>query len=554
MPRLTIDNREVTMPEGATILDAAAELGIRIPTLCFLKGQLPLTSCFVCVVKVNGKDNLVPACATVAVDGMKVESQTAEVLAARRACLELLMSDHLGDCMAPCHSICPARMSIPRMIRHIAAGNTAEALATAASSLVLPATLGRICPAPCEKGCRRAARDAAVSIRALHRFATDTELAARRPFVPQCKPATGKSVAIVGAGPAGLSAAYHLLQAGHACTIFDDHDAPGGMLRYGVDEKLLLREVLDAEIEPLRRMGAVFRMGVGVGRDITMDELRRTFAAVVLAVGEIRPVTGDAFGVKALAGGGVHADRHTMQTSVAGIFAAGDVTRPAHDGLTPSPAPAAIGQPAVAGVSAAGDHPKHHRQRMAVRSVADGAAAAAAVDQYLRGQPLAGQHHPFTCHIGPLKEGEIDKFCAKETGVSPAPRQRPVDHAGLTAPQAAAESRRCLHCDCRKADGCRLREHCDALGVSATRFKAERRVFEHDLTHPSIIYESGKCIDCGLCIQIAALAKEPLGLTFIGRGFSVRVRAPFDGTLMAALAKVADQCAAACPTGALAKR
>ena len=119
MPTRRIDNREVEVPAGATVLDAARKLGIEIPTLCHLDGRPALTSCMVCVVKVAGRGWLVPACAFRAEDGMEVESQTEPVLRARRAALELLLSDHVGDCEAPCRLACPAGANIPLMIRQI---------------------------------------------------------------------------------------------------------------------------------------------------------------------------------------------------------------------------------------------------------------------------------------------------------------------------------------------------------------------------------------------------------------------------------------------------
>ena len=123
MPKLRIDHREVEVPPGATILDAARKLGIDIPTLCFLEGYEPSASCLVCMVKVCNEDRLVPACATQAVDGMEIESETEEVHRVRRTALELLLSDHVGDCLAPCQFMCPARMDIPQMLRRITAGD-----------------------------------------------------------------------------------------------------------------------------------------------------------------------------------------------------------------------------------------------------------------------------------------------------------------------------------------------------------------------------------------------------------------------------------------------
>ena len=155
MPKVFIDNRQVEVEEGATILEAAAKLGIEIPTMCFMKGFEPSTSCMVCVVKVEGLNKLAPACGYPVKDGMRVETNSEQVVKARRAAVELLLSDHVGDCMGPCQLGCPAGMKIPLMIRQIAAGKLDEAIATVKRDIALPAILGRICPAPCEKVCRR---------------------------------------------------------------------------------------------------------------------------------------------------------------------------------------------------------------------------------------------------------------------------------------------------------------------------------------------------------------------------------------------------------------
>jgi ferredoxin len=561
MPRVTIDNRTVEVPAGATVLQAARALGIAIPTLCHREGMAPLTSCMVCLVKVEGRAAMVPSCAAAAEEGMVVHSETPEVLAARKAALELLLSDHLGDCEGPCHSVCPAHMNIPRMIRQIKAGQMREAVATVKRDIALPAVLGRICPAPCEKGCRRAAKDSPVGICLLKRYAADVDLASTSPYLPPCKPTSDKKVAVVGAGPAGLAAAYHLLRAGHACTVFDANELPGGMLRYGVPESRLPRAVLDAEIEVIRRMGAAFRCGVRVGKDVSLDELRKDFAAVAVATGAMPlPVRGEehepvphahppqtacehgtpgiafdwALGLRAGARG-IEVDHATLAASVPGVFAGGE----------------AVGHQA----GPAGSH------RMAVRAEAGGKGMAASIDQLLSGRPVTGLHRPFTVHIGSLQEGEIDLFMP---GASPAPRTCPrIDdaaHAGaappsLTAEAAVTEASRCLHCDCRKADNCKLRDHSQAYQAHGARFRSgHRRTFAQLADHPRVIYESGKCIACGLCIAIAQKWQEPLGLTFIGRGFDVRVAVPFGKGLAEALQKAADECVAACPTGALALR
>jgi len=519
MPLLTIDSRDVEVPQGATILDAARRAGIAIPTLCYLDGLPPATSCMVCVVKVRGPDRLVPSCGALAEDGMVVESETDEVREARRDALELLLSDHLGDCEAPCQAICPASLDIPRMLRHIAAGRDREAYALARDALVLPATLGRVCPAPCEKGCRRGERDEAVAIRLSHRFAADAVRRLSDLPLPARGGVTGKRVAIVGAGPAGLAAADVLLRRGHACTVFDDREKPGGMLRYGVPVDRLPRDVLDAEMASVERLGATFRKGVRVGRDVAIEDLVRDFDAVIVAVGALEEGRAAALGLEP-SEHGIAADRRTRATSRLGVFAAGDVV---------------------------------HRSRMAVRAVADGRAAAVSAHQFISGMPVAGPEPVFSTHIGKLLDGEMERFMT-EAGATPRTSPAGGEAAGFEDDEARSEARRCLHCDCRKPETCKLRLYAKEYGARPGRYKNGRRLFEQRAAHPDVIYEPGKCIACGLCVQVAERAREPLGLTFVGRGFDVRVNVPFGRSLAEGLQRVAAECVAACPTGALAMK
>lgn len=491
MPNLTIDNRPVTVDPGATILDASRKLGIEIPTLCFLEGHPATTSCMVCVVKVNGQSRLLPACATKVEEGMVVECDTDEVHAARRMALELLLGDHVGDCVGPCVTGCPAHMDIPAMIGHIAAGRFREAIAVVKEHIALPAVLGRICPAPCEKVCRRSSVDSPVSICLLKRFAADIDLASDDPYMPPCKPATGKRVAIIGAGPAGLAAAYYLLQEGIACTIYDDHTAPGGMLRYGVPMARLPHDVLDAEIGLIERLGAKFELGVAVNA----ADLRQHYDAVLLAVGKI----------------------DQERAAMPGVFAVGSAVK--------------------------------HSQ-LAVRAVAEGRTAARAILHYLFHTPIRVHDKPFTVRIGRLVEGEIDILA---DGASREKRVEPA-RDGFSPDEAELEARRCLHCECGKLSGCKLRDYAIEYHAYPTKYRGERERVSRESSHPAVIYEPGKCISCGICIEIAAEAKEPLGFTFIGRGFTVTTSVPFDEPLSEGLRKVAEQCAKACPTAALCLR
>src|SRR5690349_3459126 len=160
---IKIDGQQVAVSAGETVLSAARKLNIDIPTLCSLEKCGPLNSCLVCLVKINGK--LVPSCGIKAQPGMVVESETNEVHEARRTALELLFSDHLGDCLSPCHRLCPLQMNIPVMLRQVQANRFEEAIVTIKNALPMPAILGRLCHHPCEQGCRRANWDDPAAIR-----------------------------------------------------------------------------------------------------------------------------------------------------------------------------------------------------------------------------------------------------------------------------------------------------------------------------------------------------------------------------------------------------
>jgi ferredoxin len=519
MPRITIDNTPIDVPGGTSVLAAARMLGIEIPTLCHVAGSEPLTSCMACLVRVAGARSLLPSCATVATDGMSVQTRTPEVLAARRGAIELLLSEHVGDCVGPCQTACPAGMDIPLMIRQIAAGRLPEAVATVKRDIALPAILGRICPAPCERACRRGRADEPVAICLLKRHVADADLAGTSPYRPQLAPESGKRVAVVGAGPAGLAAGWHLRVLGHACTIFEAADAPGGGLRGGVDRRRLPLDVLDAEIATVLALGTELRTGVRVGRDVSLADLLRDFDAVLVAAGALSAEEAGELGAPH-EGGRVAAARDTYLTGEAGIFAAGNTIRP--------------------------------KSRLAVRAVADGKEAAFAIDQHLRGREVTGPRRPFNSRIGPLLDGEIDEFMKLADGRGRLSPASPL--GGFDAAQAIPEAGRCMHCDCRKADACLLRLRAEELGASQTAYKGEqrRRFVQQVGRSGGVIYEPGKCIDCGICIRVAAEHGEKLGLSFVGRGFDVRVAVPFARDIDEALTRAADACVAACPTGALA--
>jgi len=525
---ISIDGHAVEASAGQTVLEAARKLGIEIPTLCYLEKCGPLNSCLVCLVKINGK--LVPSCGLKVTPGMVVESETNEVHEARRTALELLFSDHVGDCLAPCNRLCPLGMAIPVMIRQIQTGKLEDAIGTVREALPLPSVLGRLCHHPCEQGCRRGTWDDSAAIRDMERFVADWDLApalpehvrARppepgrsSPSLPRCRAATGKSVVIVGAGPAGLAAAYYLLQWGHACTIAHRGSKGGGSLRNEPSDHLPA-VILDAEIQQIERLGAVFKPSAVLGQDVTLDGLLRGFDAVLLATGEVSRETGQAWGLQ-MAPGGIKTNADTFQTSQLQVFAAGRAVRP---------------------------------MSHLVRAMADGKAAAECIHRFLLGKKVARADKPFSSVMGRLDKAELGTFVAASHAV---PSVSACDTcAGFTKQEAGVEASRCLHCDCRSSGDCALQTYAQNYGADASRFRQQRRKFEQQHQPCGIVFEPGKCILCGICVKLTELAAEPLGLAFIGRGFDVRVAAPFNRTIQDGLQKVAAECVEHCPTGALA--
>jgi ferredoxin len=509
---IKIDHSEIPVAPGETVLAAARRLGIDIPTLCFLEKCGPLNSCLVCLVKINGK--LVPACGTKVSPGMVVESETEEVHAARRTALELLFSDHVGDCLSPCQRLCPLKLNVPLMLRQIQSGELDHAEITLREALPLPAILGRLCHHPCEQGCRRGNWDDPAAIRSLEKLAADVSLQKSEPYLPKRKPLSGKSTVIVGAGPTGLAAAHYLLRQGHACTVADRQARPGGSLRL-LDPTQLPPHVLARELEQLERLGAHFEYGVALGSDLTIDGLLRGFDAVLLATGEISTQAAQALGLVAHAGG-IKVHSETFATNVPGVFGAGRAVKPIHQLL---------------------------------RAMADGVAAAECMHLFLSGHPVHKTDRPFSSIMGRLDDDELQTFLK---GASLNGTVSPCDAcAGFSNTEAATEASRCLHCDCRSSGNCALQSYAQVYRADASRYRQQRRKFSQLVQPCGIIFEPGKCIQCGICVRLTELAAEPLGLTFIGRGFDVRIATPFNKTIEEGLQLSAADCVKHCPTGAL---
>ncbi len=501
MPRLTINGTKVEVDAGATVLDAARRAGANVPTLCHYEKTGPQTACMLCVVRDVAADRLVLSCALPAADGMEIVTDDPGVFAARRSALELLLNEHAGDCEGPCERICPAGLHIPLMLRTAQSGDAAGAAALAREDLVFPATLGRICSAPCERVCRRADYDAAIAIRTTH-----GALAEAHPPVPAPKPApSGRTVGIVGSGLAGLAAAAVLARRGHACTVYEKAAAacPG---RRALGPEKLPPEILDAEIAAVAALGVDLRCGVEIcGRS----------------------------GQSGRSGQG---EAEEKNLSVEGLLAA-------HDAVIVACGLEAPAQDRVFVVP---------EEALAVRAVGAGKNAALLLHfLFTIGRwpcPEITAHRdtlrqrPFNSALGRLEDGEKDAYAVERLHGGAARGDTP-----------AAEAARCLHCDCQRPVSCKLRQHAETHGLGPQlRRSLPRPAVGPVLRAGRILFEPGKCVRCGVCVALTRRPGGGPGMTFTGRGLDSRVGPTAGAALAEALGAEAEECVRACPTGALA--
>ncbi len=517
MIKLRIDKQNIEVEKGKTVLKAAQQLGIKIPTMCFLEGYSNHPSCMLCVVKDVKTGKLFPSCAMPAQENMDIITFDEEIEIARREALELLLSDHVGDCEAPCRPSCPAFMNIPKMNRLIASGNFALAHKTVKEHIALPLVLGYICPAPCEKACRRTQIDDAVSICQLKKTVAIDDFQNNHSFLPEKKKKSGKKIAVIGSGPAGLASAFYILAEGHECDVYDKNEKIGGALAYEVLENQLPADVLLQEVELIKKYGAKFILNTEIDKNRFEKELIPNYDAIILATGDYFGSKIENFGLEE-SKNGILVNKNNYATQKKGVFACGNIVR---------------------------------SRRMSVNAVAQGRIAAFSASKFVNSEDFTQPERMFNSKFGKLREAEIVQY-QKEAITDARQKTENGKLGNLTFEQAVIEAKRCLHCDCRKADDCKLRIFSDQYNASQAKFafierKSLKKYFEHEL----IIYEPEKCIRCNLCVDIAQKDGEKIGLSSVKRGFRVEISVPFDKNMTQALQIVAIKCANACPTGAL---
>lgn len=202
------------------------------------------------------------------------------------------MSNTYESGSAPCKAACPAHVPVQAYLKLAHDGKYKEALAMIKTENPFPAVCGRICNKRCEDACTRGDIDAPVSIDAVKKYVADLDLNAKDRYIPEKLIQSAvldhfdEKIAIIGAGPAGLSAAYYLALMGYKPTVFEKNQRPGGMLMYGIPTYKLEKDVIDAEIEVIKQLGVEIKCGVNVGEDISIDELKKQgYKAFYIAIG-----------------------------------------------------------------------------------------------------------------------------------------------------------------------------------------------------------------------------------------------------------------------------
>ena len=511
MITLKIDDKEYRVPDGITVMAAVRMQGIDIPSMCYREGKPHFSSCMICMVKDRKSGKLFPSCSLKVTPGMDVVSNDQEVIESRRMALELLLSEHVGDCEAPCTITCPAHMNIPLMNRLLKEGKPGEALDVVRRNIALPAVFGYVCPAPCEGACHRKTVDSPVSICLLKRFAGEQIAAAAYSQGQLPAQSTGKKAAIIGAGAAGLAAAYYLRLAGHEVVVFDQRTNPGAELWEEVEKGRLPADVLEHDLAVYRELGVVFKQETTIDKR-AFEKLCADFNAVLVATGNSAENTMSVFAIDTAT-----VKKNTYRWGASHVFVAGSALK---------------------------------KSRLAIRAHGQGREATLSMNGFLLGEKEHGIHDRFNSRFGKLREEEIAEYL--KDSIKSERNEPEGELAGLSSTEVVSEAARCMHCDCRKADNCELRDLSDAYEVKQKHFwSADRKLIRRRFQHEEIVYEPNKCIKCGKCVELSREHGERYGLTFIGRGFDLEVGVPFNEPVSQGLREVGREVAEACPTGAL---
>ena len=282
MVNIMVNGKKIDVPDKKPLIQVLRDRGEHIPGFCYIEGEKPYGSCRLCLVKTQR--GITTSCTLQAVEGLEVETLSRDVVDMRRSALELLLSDHYGDCIGPCQDACPAHSDVQGYLALIGMGMYHKAVKLMKEKYILPAVLGRVCPAFCEKACRRNLVDEPVAIRQLKRYAADYDIE-HGPWMPEIAPPTGKKIAVIGGGPAGLSCAYYLRVMGHSVTIFEAMPELGGMTMYGIPSYRLPKNVLKSDVDTVIKTGIEVRTNTAIGGELSLETLQNEYDSVFLGIG-----------------------------------------------------------------------------------------------------------------------------------------------------------------------------------------------------------------------------------------------------------------------------
>lgn len=682
---VTLNGKRIQTERGITILELARRQGISIPTLCHDEELKPYGSCWVCAVEVTGRRGFVTSCGTMISDGMEIRTDSDEIRNARKMALELLISNHYADCEAPCKIACPDHVDIQSYVSLIANGQYHEAVKVIKDTLPMPLSIGRVCPAFCEKECRRQIVEEPIAIRQLKRFCADQDLNDFWQYIPERLPAKGKRIAIIGAGPSGLCCGYYLSNSGYDVCLFEANPQAGGWLRYGIPEYRLPKAILDKEIELMCLSGMKIEYNMVLGRNITLGNLSKEYDAIYLAIGAQKavpmPVKGsdlqgcylgvdflkahtlgntprigkrvavvgggntaidcartavrlgaqvsiiyrrtkdempaDSFEIEAAEHEGVifhylsnpveyHGEKEKLcrikiekmrlgepdnsgrrrpeptgefftedfdaviaaisQVPEVDLFAGeenmiGDKTLPLSRWQTAIVDEATM-YSGMANVFAGGDF--RRGAATAIEAIADGRIAAQMIDKYLMGEKICPDTPLFDAKKGKkiqdINPEEYEIFESKarvqmpELELARARRSFEEVELGFEEKTAQAEAERCLECGCQVNDSCMLRKYSTEYSVDPIRFLGSINRHPIDYSHPFIVRDANKCINCGRCIRTCAEIQGAAVLGYIYRGFPTLVAPEFGNSLGDTNCESCGKCINVCPVGALTER
>jgi formate dehydrogenase major subunit len=682
MINITINGQKITADPNQTILEIVHQNKLdHIPTLCNDPKLPPFGSCFLCVVEVDGFPRMLPACATKPMDGWAIQTRSPKVVAARKTCLELLVSNHYADCFGNCRLNCPADVDIQGYLSLTHLGKYHEAIRLIKEKNPFPSVCGRVCTRKCELGCRRKLVDDAVGIDFVKRYAADKDMEDDQMWRPETRPRNGKKVAIIGGGPAGLTCAYYLVLEGYEPTVFEALPEMGGMLRYGIPEYRLPKKILDKEISWITDLGVEVHTNTALGPNLTLDNLMgQGYKAVFIGLGAqlaksmgvvnehvkrvlggvefLREVglgkPGEIYGRVVVVGGGntaIDAARTSLRLGAKEVIILYRRTRqemPANDveivaaeeegikihylaapvkvnsesgelksleciemelgepdasgrrrpvtkkgseftldcdwvisaigqdadlsGLKPQDGDAEIeiskwntimaeegtfntNRP---GVFAGGDVVTGPAD--AIDAIAAGRLAAFAIMQYIETGHYQKLRPVFTSLRDNLKKVTPEDLTFIQTStrnvvheIPVAERIRTFQEVELpyTKEQVLLETCRCVECGCAVSLACQLQDYCSEYGADQKRFAGEFKRYPIDNSHPYIILEPNKCINCGRCVRTCADILDVSALGFVYRGFKTIVKPSMEKHLQETNCVSCGNCVDVCPTGAI---